>query len=245
MRSESDEQRLETVNQVVNRIKHVLERFEDRLTLDNLKLVERYLKGELQVLVLYKLSRKHGEHIACFERLPSVVGGRNVVGVLRANAFKEGADCDQEAVLVDIVESMEPPKGVIPSLVRSASVDSFFSRLRHSLYFSGRFGHVFRGVVRDREIGSFENPIIPRPVQPSKLKSEMIQCAPEISEGVSGDKGYEGRNRSSATEPIDHEIRSLRVRLSSSEIWVEVEEGAKRDIKILDVLFGPFDFRPD
>jgi len=242
---QSGKQQLKTVNNVADKISHLLERFKDRLTLDNLKLVERYLKGELQILVLYQLSRKHGEHVACLERFPSVITGRDVVGMLRANAFKESADSDQEPVLVDIVESMEPPKGVIPSLVRSASVDSFFSRLRHSLYFSGPFGFVFRGVLRDREIGSLENPIIPRPVQPSELESQMIQCSPEIREGVPGDKGYERRDRSSTAEPIDHEIRSIRVSLSSSEIGVKVEEGAKADIKIVDVLFGPFDFRPD
>lgn len=61
MKPQSDEQGLEAHDQVVNRIKHFLERFKDRLTLQNLRLVEGHLKGELQILVLYELSRKHGE----------------------------------------------------------------------------------------------------------------------------------------------------------------------------------------
>lgn len=245
MKPQSGEQGLKAVNGVADNLRHLPERFRDRLTLRNPKFVERYLKGEMQILILYILSRKHGEHVACFERFPSVVAGGDVMGMLRANAAKEHTDRDQESVLVDIVESVESPKGVIPSLVRCASVDTFFGRLRHTLYFSLRAGFVTRGIVEDREAGVPKNPLIPRPVQPSELESQMIQCSPEIGEGIPGDDGNQRRNRSCAGEPIDHEIRSLRVRLSSNEIWVRVEECAKGDIKIVDMLFGPFDFRSD
>src|SRR5688572_11546627 len=48
---ESGKQGLKTDNQVVNQINYLLERFNNRLRLNNLQLSERYLNKELHILV--------------------------------------------------------------------------------------------------------------------------------------------------------------------------------------------------
>src|SRR5262245_24738964 len=48
------QERLELGKQVADSIKHFLKRFNDRLTLDNPRFEERYLKGELHLLCHFK-----------------------------------------------------------------------------------------------------------------------------------------------------------------------------------------------
>src|SRR6185369_1675792 len=153
---------------------------------------------------------------------------------------------EQGAVLVYIVESMETPQDRgIPSLVRLAPFDSFYSNLRHSLYFSTRLGFVSRGVLRDREVGVFENPFIPRPVQPSELERQMIQCSPQVLNHVASDSSEKARRIGGTYDVILDSLRSLRIRLGSNFIWVGVQKGAEFNLEIREVLFGPVNFNAD
>ncbi len=48
-------QRPKAENNVVNQIRHVLERFDQRLSLNDPRLAERYIKSEIHVLVDFML----------------------------------------------------------------------------------------------------------------------------------------------------------------------------------------------
>src|SRR2546425_769597 len=63
---------MESRDDPVNQVRHFMERFSKRLTLDNLRLGERYLKSELLLLVRFIVGAKNEEFIACFEREPCV-----------------------------------------------------------------------------------------------------------------------------------------------------------------------------
>lgn len=277
MKPPLDKQGLEIGDQVVNKIRHTLERFKNRLTLKNPRLTERYLQIELRILVLITSvdlfprsgdsSQISSEYVACFERaLPArgfegkVEGVNFGVGesatecVLHDHSLEVsrerlnadgGTDCDHEAMLVDIVKLVQMPERVIPSLVRLASVDSFYRSLRHSLYFSGRFGFVFRGVVGDREAGRPENLFTGSSVDLREVVGEVIQRGPEIEQSVSSD----GRNLSgrifSLNEIIDLCARNMVVWLEADSIRISLKKCADFPFEITDVLFGPFDFRPD
>ena len=66
-------------NQVADEVSRFVEDFENRLTLTNARFVERYLKGELQILIHITFSRDHSEHVARLKYAPSFVERRNEV----------------------------------------------------------------------------------------------------------------------------------------------------------------------
>ena len=68
------EQRSEAGNKVLDKIEHVLDRFEDRFTLDNPRLIERYREGELFILVHFIIRGTNEELIACIQRKKVVSG---------------------------------------------------------------------------------------------------------------------------------------------------------------------------
>src|ERR1039457_797470 len=121
----SREQGPEGQNNIVNQINHLLERFEQRLTLSNPRLSKRYDEITFQLLLHFR-TRDGEEFVACLQRedgslerheqvgpvgirkghIPSVPTGkrlldgspftwRDAAEVIRVS------DCDQQAVLVD------------------------------------------------------------------------------------------------------------------------------------------------
>lgn len=168
------EKRLETDNQVGDVLERLNERWENRLTLSNPRLIEHYVEGELHLLVLFEEATRHRKQfVALIERALPVV--RNDVQVNPADVgvgvntesplfrhrcehhaledCRNGEVCElcadgyQESVLIDVVKLAEFPERVVPSLVRFGLVDSIYGRLRHALYFSSTRGFVFRGAV--------------------------------------------------------------------------------------------------
>src|SRR2546422_815252 len=58
----------------VNQVRHFMECFANRPTLDNTRFGERYLESELLLLVRFVVGAKDEEFLACFEREPRVGG---------------------------------------------------------------------------------------------------------------------------------------------------------------------------
>src|SRR5213593_1173168 len=136
--------RLESDNEAVNQIRHVMERFEQRFTLNNPRLAERYVKAELHLLVYFVVHSANVELIVSFQREQSIgwaneqwQGRDRTNGVLgeslghepvhfcpNIHRVKCSTDGQQEAVFVDIVELVETPEGVIPTTIWISCVDS-------------------------------------------------------------------------------------------------------------------------
>jgi hypothetical protein len=206
----SNEQRLETADDVLNMLDHVMDRFEKRLTLNDPRLVEHYLKIRLNLLVRFRIDLINVDCLALFRRADQVTGIENEVwindvaasGILEkpsvVNTVRSGCGCYHQAVLVDIVELVEPPERFIPSLVRLGTVDSISRHLRHALYFSltRLGGYVFFGSfdIKDREInvplfslGERSALIVNKAADSDKLIGEMIESGPHIEENIPGD----------------------------------------------------------
>src|SRR5262245_46353494 len=80
VQEQSNEQGLEAENQVINIIEHLNQRWEDRFTLNNPRLVENYVKGKLHFLILIKNAVKpENQFVTLIERaLPILVIGDDV-----------------------------------------------------------------------------------------------------------------------------------------------------------------------
>ena len=204
------ETRSESRNDALDKCRELMERFEQRLCLNNLRLIERYIKSELQILIQFRIGSIDEEFIACLQGEENVGGleksikdrklgsVERIIGIsgggpfhhplhmsAKIDALKHGANCDQKAVLLDVVKSIENPEKIISSFVWFERIDRGERVLSRALYLSLFFGFVFRGVVRNRKI----NPIgiwrcVPG-IGTDKLVGEMIDGTHQILNDVS------------------------------------------------------------
>ncbi len=139
-------------------------------------------------------------------------------------------------MLIDVVKSMEMPERIIPTFVWFDRIDSVYGILPHALYFSPTLDYIFRGTLGDRKRGVCSGYVAPRQ---DKLISQVIESAPEILEGASDDQRNVGRNVMNA-EDIIAALSRLRVILKENFIWVGSEKMIESDLRITDMLVGPF-----
>lgn len=254
-------------NDALDKCRELMERFENRLTLANARLADRYVKSELQIGIRFLIRSTDIEFEAWFKRESLVSGheelihslkrrlneisgaelvkkcGRETAGehLAQMDSGRARTDCQQDPVLLDVVKSVEHPQEVIPSLVWFERVDCVDSFLRRSLYFSALLGFVFRGIVLDGEvdpIGIWR--IVPR-IATDQLKSEMIERTHQILNDVPSDEWQALGRGFNASDVIDW-LSGVRVYLTSDSIRIGVEESADLFLQVRDVFFGPFDF---
>lgn len=257
-KEDSLQERHEAGNNAVDKIRELMNRFEQRLTLDNPRFIQRYIESKLHILIHFLIGSTHEEFVALLQREESVSGleeqtdcgdfltGKRLPHERRhirseVKTLVHGTHGYQEAVFFNIVKSVETPEKVIPTLVRLERVDGIECLLPRSLYFSVLFGFIFRGVIRDGEVNPIRVWRMPPRVARNQLIGEMVQGTHEVLDGVTGDKRETFRSRLDTGEIINQFSR-CRVALGSDFVGVGFEELADFPIKVRDVLFGPFDF---
>jgi hypothetical protein len=239
------EKRSETDNQVVNQITKMLEDFKNRMTLNNLRLSERYIKGELHIFIQFSLAGS--DYVAIFERFPDVGGSeatdaaeatRPIIGDEKTHFHKVDGRDEQSVVLVGNVQFVESPEHVVSTSVRLGSVNGIYSTLRHALYSSMSLGMVFRGKLPDRESGLL---VGRSTIDENELVGEMVKGTSEIVDSVPSDKS-DFKRRGLDIEYAVNVISRLRIMLTLNSMGLAIEEPVPLDFQITDVLFGPFNF---
>src|ERR1017187_4598999 len=160
------QQRLEPRHDLVGKFEQLVESLNNRLTLGNLRLCERYFKGELRILLHIRF-RDAVDYVALLECIVNDVGTAPEGFVVRDwlsgespchkrlqefisdarhnSACREGRSCcDNHAVLVDNIQPMELPKQVIPSLGWRWGGDGGHIFLPPDLFLSLRSGFLIR-----------------------------------------------------------------------------------------------------
>jgi hypothetical protein len=275
MNDTSYKQWLEAQYQVVEVINHLNEKWKQRLTLDNLRLIERYLKGELQLLIEFSI-RGIGEKFCAYLQGAMPVTGihPNWCPFKTAQTAKDrivlkcfgchSSDIEspvsrgnghEQAVLIDIVKLVQPPERIVPAFVWVDSVDSVNSRLRHALYFSASRSFVFRGIVRvddwkadvpDFSDGQGHTSGIHKASDPDQAVGQVVKGASQIMKNVPCDSRNRGRDRLNA-EHVISPPSCIRIMLASDDIGIGVgiKKHSRSVIEVIDVLFGPFNFQPN
>lgn len=226
------------------------------------RFVDRYLNEELYILVRFRVREIAEDYIACFKCESSLlhaqsgigssvgsghslqftkvgIGGVDMLG--DAPIVDESTAGNQEAMLVNIIEAMESPEGIVPSLVWLDFANQAHSIFPHSLYFSTEGFLVFwgeRDIVGDWETGVRSRFI---PVGSHQCAGEIIEGTPKVLENVSGDKAQMRGNNKIFLETIKR-LLCLRIALYNDGVWVRIGEPAKLDLKVLEVLLGPLCF---
>ena len=251
MRSEKESSKVR--NKFPNPIKGISQNKEQRFSFANPRFIERYIDGKLYILVHFRVGKINQEIIACFEKFcsdPVVVGqpcGRTSredrLGLCqmlsRIEAREIVPDRYQQSVLVNLVEGMEQPQCVIPSLVWFDFPDRVYNILFHALYLSSE-GLVLRGFgdfIEDREgslrVGNFS-------VCHYEGASQIVEAAPKILERISAEQREFGWDIACLGEVIDW-LSRLWITLYPETVRLGVTEGGEGQLEILDVLLGPLD----
>lgn len=253
-------------NDAGHKIGELLRNFNNRLALNNLRLVERYIKGEISLLVHFHLGLKishqyiahihwagcprdpkEGIHLGAplqargmiEEPLPSEVPRHHPADV---EAARIAAARQDDSVLVQVVQAVQDPELMpIPSLVRFERLESLERVIPNTaLYCSIKSGLVFAGSIADRKVELLVSDFNTKP-DAEQLVSQVIEGAPKVLDNVADERGDVSRGGCEFSDLVVNFSR-LRIFLSNDSIGVRVKECADGGIKISDVLFGPFNF---
>jgi hypothetical protein len=264
------EQGREKLNESVNKLDELKKRWNERLTLDNLDLTERYLKFELGVhvhlryRVLAESGRDSVDFCAIFQRerelghddadalrrryLGEIDRGRIGVGIQNIGqgvgvdgARVRRADGHQELVFVRDVELVELPERVVCSLVRFGFLYEIHRSLRHSLYLSSVVGFKNIGTPEDGESGIVGDALAPGA---DYLANEQIEAGTEVVDAISYDCAPRERRLFGDFDPPD-QISRIRLVITNGSVRLVLLEPLVPGLEITEVMFGPFDLYPN
>jgi hypothetical protein len=254
---QSTEAGLEKQDGITDKITKMLELYQQRLTLDNPRLVERYLKGEIHILVRFGFGHSK-QFIALFQREMNISGPDVDVHFGKSQPdFREngllshhsteidgaiaGPDAYQKAVLVDSVKAIEHGKvSSISSIVWFECANRVYSVLPQALYFGSKTGFELIGTAVRRKLQVGMSGLAGVRNIP-QLMDEMVQSAPEVLNDVSSDSG-KGMRGGCCFRYVIGQLSRLRLVLGCHFIRLGFEKSFDRSMQIHEVLFGPFDF---
>lgn len=142
-----------------------------------------------------------------------------------------GADGQEQSVLVNVVEPMEGPERVIPSVVWLDTVERFERLLLNAGYDSSQGGYVGLGGMSDGELCVFCD-------DGNYPTREVIESGAKTVQNVTSNERYVSRDRGNLADAI-REFSSIQIYLSERRNWVRFVEDSNSSKKFLEVLFGP------
>jgi hypothetical protein len=255
------QKRDELVDDAIHQLRELGQKWQDRLTLDNLRLDERYLIGDLSVGVEFRpLGWADGDNLIAFLNYwPSRAGGplgrgggevdphsyRTLLPGRKEKARGDvtnlhGGD-DQHSVFVEVVQLVKAPEAVVPSLIRLCGLDELKRTRGDALYYSGVEGFIFLGSLANRVRGSLRRSAS---AGFNQLPCEVVQSGAQAVGGLTNDDGDTGRKACAYVNPKSL-LTGLRVFLGPASIGAGIAKDSQVMFQISDVLFGPVDFRPD
>ncbi len=260
-RAELDE-RDEALQQALDFIQQSAKRWHERLTLNNLRFAERYVKAELELLILLKGTGVGAEQFgARLHRTP--VGGSdenhrdwqvlcpvrqpaNSCGDVKAQPFITGDGRDEQAMLIDDVQSIDEPEVfAVPSSIRLERANRLEELLGGGWHLSLRRGLEF---PRRRDA-------IPAPDgkgHPCDVRrigvggvGEMVEAGSDVVNRIAEDERDGYRNRGDFIPDLGDSPSGLRVILGDDWIGIGPTEGVDLCFEVVDVLVRTIQLQPD
>ena len=210
MQSRQQSQTIGLSQNRLNELRHALKCCTDRISLNDLRLSERYVQQEIHIILQFRYGNSQ-QYVALFQgentsarrninatqivRRPARITDVIALDHLHALRWQEPVtrklpiDRQEEAMFVDIVQPMELPEDMAcTTSVWFDSVDGIYSILPHSLYFSGTFGFVFRGRLADGKVSTGERSWLSR-ADSHQMVGEMVKHTTEVLKGIASDQG--------------------------------------------------------
>lgn len=251
-------------DEILDSLNHEVERLSQRVTIHDLRLVDSYLEGKLKLLIMFRSLEFSVDYVAYLQRfdgaietnmsdegkdapriaaLPNGCAHSLVIGGSDSSMLESHRSGEQQPVLVNIIQSAEPPEKVIPSLVWFESVDAFNRRVGERLYYATMLGRHVIGLTlpeweKDALLGSASG------IGRNQLEGQVIKSTPEIEKNIAsnnGDHRRDFRNRNN----LENLISRYRLYLTNKELAVFSVEGVESDPQLMEVFIGPLDFQQD
>ena len=231
------QQRLEAEDQVLDNIHKLMERWEKRITLGNLRIAERFANSEIY-LALHCTIKDTGEMwVARFDK---VFGERSIDPI--GGEQRILADGENGPVLVGVIQFENSPECRVATMVRFERVDSFHGRNAHTLYLSSLVPFVTGHILCNREFDLASGRVAAS--YPYKLVCEVIERAPQVVDDVSGGShGVEGKSAEYLS--LLRCLSAMKINLCENRVQAVVPESQEFGVKITEMLLGPLDLYPN
>lgn len=225
--------RAEARNDVADKLDQLMERWEQSISHTNRRLSERFLAGEIHVLIVFRDAETGEVWFVCLERNTT---DNHIL-----------ADRQNEAVLVGIIQITKQPKSIIPILVRLESVDSLYRFPSRTLYASSLSGFITIKGIRYRELNvcpRFGGRLTKTDSHMNEVKSQMIKGASEVMSYVSSDSRNLGRINVQWAD-IQKWLTSLGLVIEANQLKGCFTQRLDSRFQFIEVLLGPFNFYAD
>lgn len=232
--------RFERVNDTLDKLRKLQERWNNRLQLKITPLRERYIEGRLSILCYFAGPSKPSDvHPATGIYNNCDIAEKIVVAINRAEAGElgNGDSWDEQLVLVNVVELAESPKRIVPSFVRTYLVKNHRAEIGSGLHYFSELTGLLQSVPRFvfRKVDAVG-------VQPSpfgNVARDMVERGMQVVNGVADDQRHGLWSRGRFVS--DDVLAGLRVDVYPHSVEVSFEEGGDNGLKLVDVAYGPLD----
>lgn len=253
------------MNNILDKLATLTQQWNNRLAVNNLRLSERYLVGEVEFLIHLRFRPSaHSSNFCAIVRYDEAVWSnrryrnwrlgevainhcaergvnfQNGVSEAEPELSKSAGHHQQESVLVEVINIVKHPEYLESRLVRLFRPNEVYSRRAHALYFSRERGFISGWRLIEWEVGFS---VGGSAVCLDQLPCEIVKSAAQVVCDLASDNGDCGRQRGADANPECPLLR-LRVIITPECVWVGVPKGYDFPFEIVDVVFGPFDFRP-
>lgn len=227
------QERHEARNDVADKMGQLMERWEQSISPSNRRLDERFLAGEIHILILFRDTETDEVWFVNLERDAS----DNRIFTYRQN----------EAVLVGVIQLAQQPERVVSAFVRLEPINRFNRFPPRTLYASTLSGFITLQGMKYRELNIWQflgSDFAKRDSYGDELERQMIQGTSQVVNHVSCDDGY--------VKSIDMKGSEFKAWLADTGLEIDANRlkgcFAKRQgsrFQIIEVLLGPFNFYAD
>jgi hypothetical protein len=220
-------------NDVADKMGELIERWEQRISPVNRRFGERFLAGEIHILIAFRDTETDKVWFVRLERNSP----DNLVFT----------DSKNKTVLVGVVQIPEQPERSVPVLVRLEPINRLYSLPPHTLYASSLSGFISVWGVKYRELNVrkfFGSGLSKAQANHDQLEGKMVKSTAKIMNHIASDGGD--------VESVDVQGAAIKAWLSSLMIAVNANRlegsftnGQDGRFKLIEVLFGPFNFYSD
>lgn len=226
-------------NDAVRHAHDVIQRWNNRITLRDLRLGERYLKGQLvfHVHLTHGTDGGHPEYCALFQRIKENPV-RTSIGHLYGEVPETGRAQNHCLVFVESVESSQNPQRVsVPSLVWFDTSENVHRSLNPALLLGLESGFKRFGRFTERKMFSVW-------IGPSmQVEPRVLQrSSTAVDDFAKHDTPYSGDRFQNTHDIVGPPV--LHVTINGGAIRATVVKGTNPFFKVREVFFGPFNLEP-
>jgi hypothetical protein len=233
-----EEVRRQRLDDTRHKLGELNERWNNRLVVEKVSLLKAYLDGRLSVCLIVEIcGTAVGDGTSVCHDAEVVLGKwpHKAVVVYGVRDGSKGVVRDEDhSMLVEVVQFVESPQGVIPSTVRLYRLNNETTKLGADLLFKSTVNGLFKflpsfmhwemhvGIVTAQHADDFGDSVVKGT---SKIVDGVANHCAKVGNGM---------------PEVEAEVASFRVFIDERGVVVRRHEGNDSRLRLLDVMIGPF-----